>query len=227
MTQATTTRRRTLADAVDDAAFYAYEHQLHLASSLGIGASWRLVPEQGCAHFVGHRELVCPVQIIGVTKGTSWEWGWASPNVTAPRSVAANTVREFGTSHDMPVFTEPRLQLESGDPERLVTGAKIIHRRWTTFAFPVDGMVMHGALHHRDLSLPEPSATTVVQALSQGRDALALSNTRRAVRSYARLRGLARQDRRDRSATRLVLPNGDAVLVTYRPDGSMASAVPA
>lgn len=228
MTQATTTRRRTLADAVDDAAYYSYEHQLHLATTVGIGATWRLVPELGCAHFTGHREIVCPAQIVGVVKGSIWEWGWASGNVSPPRAALANVVREFGQANDMPAFTQPRLEIAGSDAPRLATGSKIIHRRWTAFAFPVDGMIMHAALEHPALTLPAPTVKAICQTLSGGQEELPVTNGRRAVRSYAQLRGLARQDRRDRSATRLVLPSGKAVMVTYRPeDGAIASAVPA
>lgn len=227
MTHATATRRRTLADAVDDAAFYSYEHQLNLATTVGIGATWRLIPELGHAHFAGHREIVCPAQVVGVVKGNMWEWGWASGNVSAPRSLLANVVREFGQANEMPVFTQPRLEIVGSDAPRLVTGSKIIHRRWTTFAFPVGGMIMHATLEHPSLALPAPTVKTICQTLTGGQEELLVTNGRRAVRSYAQLRGLGRQDRRDRSATRLVLPTGKAVLVKYRPeDGTIVSAAP-
>ncbi|MFI8697036.1 DUF6882 domain-containing protein [Dietzia maris] len=228
MAQATPTRRRTLADAVDDAAYYSYEHQLHLATTVGIGATWRLVPELGCAHFTGHREMVCPAQIIGVVKGNIWEWGWASANVSPPRAALASVVREFGRTNDMPALTQPRLEIAGSDATRLVTASKIIHRRWTTFAFPVDGMVMHAVVEHPSLTLPAPTVKTLCQTLTGGQQEVPVTNGRRAVRSYAQLRAVARQDRRDRSATRLVLPTGKAVMVTYSPDdGTITSTEPA
>lgn len=218
----TRTRRRTLASAVDDAALYSCEHQLHMASKLGVGAHWDLLPDIGCAHFIGHRELVCPAQIIGVVKGKTWEWGWASDNVTGPRSELARHVYAFGEVHNMPVFTTPKLTLDGEhDAERILVASKIMHRWWASFAFPIDGMVFYAALSHAALSLPAATPAAIRQTLRYAGNATPLHNGRRAVRSYAKLRGLSRQDRQDRTATRLFTPDGQTVTVTFDAAGAI------
>lgn len=219
-------RRRRLNDAVDDAAIFAHEHQLRMATQIGIGASFELMPELGCAHFIGLRELICPAQVIGVVTGKEWRWGWASKNVTAPRSLMAKQVHQFGVARDMPIFTTDRIGLRTPrDAERLVAASKVIHRWWTSFAFPIDGMIFYAAFAHEAFDLPTPTPAGVAHALRSVEHATPLTNGRRAVRSYAEKRGLGRQERRDRTATRLLLPAGRTVTVQFTEKGKIKNVV--
>lgn len=215
-------RRRTLDDAVDRGVLYAHEHQLHFVSMVGSTAWWRLYPELGTARFSGRRQLDCDAQIIGVDKAGTWEWGWASPNVTAPRRMRSEVVRRFGQARDMPVFTTPRLALAPGDARRLVIGAASVHRVWTSFAFGIDGMVMYAALAHPMLELPAPTPSTVRQTLDPARWAVAPTSVRRAIRDYASLRKLTRQERLDGSAVRLSYRDEWTVTVHLDTEGGLA-----
>lgn len=221
MTTTAAPQRRTLADAVDRGCLYAHEHQLHFVSLIGSTPRWRLHPEMGTSHFEGRRALDCDTQIIGVDKDGTWEWGWASPNVTLPRRIQADLARQFGQARDMPVFTTARLALQPGDARRLVVGAASIHRWWTSFAFGVDGMVMHAALRHPALELPTPTPTTVRQTLDPSTWTVQPTDARRAVRAYAALRHLTRQERRDRTAMRLTWREGWTVTAHFTDDGQL------
>ncbi|AVM66176.1 hypothetical protein M3C36_11390 [Dietzia cinnamea] len=213
--------RRTLDDAVDRGLLFAHEHQLHFVSLVGATPRWRLIPTLGTSQFEGRRSLDCDTQIIGVVKAGTWEWAWASPNVTRGRQIQAEAAYRFGQARNMPVFTTPRLELEAGDARRLVIGASSIHRWWTSFAFGVDGMVMHGALRHPALELPDPTPATVRQTLDPSHWTTAPHNARRAIRSYATLRKLTRQERRDRTAMRLSWANQWQVTAHFTADGAL------
>lgn len=213
--------RRTLDDAVDRGLLYAHEHQLHFVSLLGATPRWGLNPTLGTSHFRGRRSLDCDTQIIGVNKAGTWEWGWASPNVTSRRRVQSEAVYRFGRARDMPVFTTPRLALSDGDARRLTVGASSIHRWWTSFAFGIDGMVLYAAVRNPALELPDPTPVTVRQTLDAGLWTTRPTDTRRAVRSYATLRQLTRQERRDRTAMRLSWKSRWQVTVHFTEDGDL------
>lgn len=213
--------RRTLDDAVDRGLLFAHEHQLHFVSLVGATPRWRLDPTLGTSHFNGRRSLDCDTQIIGVDKAGTWEWAWASPNVTRRRQVQAEGVYQFGQVRDMPVFATPRLALEAGDARRLLIGASSVHRWWTSFAFGIDGMVLYGALRHPALELGTPTPATVRQTLDSSRWPTSPQDARRAVRSYAALRQLTRQERRDRTAMRLSWNNQWQITVHFTPEGTL------
>lgn len=213
--------RRTLDDAVDRGLLFAHEHQLHFVSLVGATPRWRLDPALGTSHFEGRRILDCDTQIIGVDKAGTWEWAWASPNVTRGRQVQSESAYRFGQARNMPVFTTPRLALETGDARRLLIGASSIHRWWTSFAFGIDGMVMYGAVRHPALELPAPTPATVRQTLDPAHWPATPDDTRRAVRSYATLRQLTRQERRDRTAMRLSWGNHWQITAHFTDDGAL------
>lgn len=203
---------RKLSDAGTDALLYGNEHQLALAALLGTTPQWTLDPVTGTATLTGNVILRCDVQIIGVEKQDSWEWGWASGNVTAPRAQLARKVRRFGDKFGMAAATVPRLSLDPNDPHhdalRLVEATKIIHGRWTSFMFPVDGMRLYAAIDAPGLRLPAPTAGGVQQNIRLAAASRPGTPGMRAVRSYGRRRNLLHRARKDGSASLLSTRGG-------------------
>ncbi|MGB3676217.1 MAG: DUF6882 domain-containing protein [Candidatus Nanopelagicales bacterium] len=221
-------RKRTFAGALDDGAFFGIEHQLTLANNLGLAVWWELDLEYGRVVFHTVRgPVTAAVQVIGVSQGGIWTGGWAS-SLDSDATQLSRQILQVGLTNGIRELLEPSWTLPDPGPHSanvLTAGTKILHRNWTSYAFDTAaGEQVHAVLQHPDWSLTSPQAATVTGVLTHGAASLPITNIRRAVTSYADLRGLVRQWRKDRSAVKLLGANW-AVTVTFDPTGRAIEAI--
>lgn len=196
--------------AFDDAVLASVEHQLHLAATVGPRPKWRLHPAEGTAEFItrdGHI-ITAVAHPIGVHQNSTWTWSWADSRISEDRTTAARQVFAYGLEHSIGVFTRPvgDLTLSRGKVSAtdMAIAAKIIHRLWHHYAFPMPGGAqLFTALQLPDIHLPAPSAAAVAQTLRTAESLHTITKHRRSLVSYANIRGLTRQDSRTRPTMRL------------------------
>jgi hypothetical protein len=223
-----TSRKRTFAGALDDGAFFGIEHQLTLASNLGLAVWWELDLEGGRAVFhTVTGPVVAAVQVVGVSHAGVWTWGWAS-SLKPEATQLSRQILQVGLTSGIRELLEPTWMLpdpNSHSANVLTAGTKILHRNWISYAFDTaaDEQV-HAVLQRPDWQLTSPTAAAVTGVLTHGASSLPITNIRRAVTSYADLRGLVRQWRKDRSAVKLLGANW-AVTVTFDPTGTAIEAI--
>ncbi|MEV5825070.1 DUF6882 domain-containing protein [Spirillospora sp. NPDC052242] len=197
----------TLANVLDDAAIFSLEHQVRLEEVVG-EHNWHVDLHEQRFEFTGSRDLVCSrVHLLGsAAPGPgSWLWAWANPSGYAEPLVAHSVrVREFGRQHGIEQLAaaevpfgalpggpaEPRFE-----PARvagaLLDAAKVVSGCWTHYHADVGaGTRAAFLIEHPEFRLPPPEFPRVMRVLQQSIAELGLRDHRRAVHSYARLRGL-------------------------------------
>lgn len=196
--------------AFDDAVLASVEHQLHLASTIGAHPKWRLHPSDGTAEFITRdgRIITAVAHPIGVHQNSTWTWAWADERISEDRTTAARQVFAYGLEHSIGVFTRPvgDLALSRGKIQAtdVAIAAKIIHRLWHHYVFPMPGGArLFTALQFSDARLPDPTAAAVAQTLRTAESLHTITKHRRSLVSYANIRALTRQESRTRPTMRL------------------------
>ena len=197
----------TLANVLDDAAILSLEHQVRLEEVVG-EHDWYVNLQDGRFEFTGTRDLTCSrVHLLGsAAPGPgSWLWAWANPSgYPEPLTAHSARVRDFGQQHGIDHLAaaevpfdalpggpaEPRLE-----PARvagaLLDAAKVVSGCWTSYHAEVgQGTRAAFLLEHPEFELPAPTFPRVMRVLQQSIAEVPLRDHRRAVHSYARLRGL-------------------------------------
>lgn len=210
--------KHTLPDILDDAALLSLEHQLHLEEFLG-EHHWNVDLQEPRFEFTGERPLVCErFHLLGSAAPgpQSWMWGWANPSgFPAELTGLGAAVRDFGRDNDIPALAEAEVPFGTlpGSPEEahlalypLTEAAKLLTGRWFAYNGEAGGGTrVSFIIEHPDLRLPRPTPMRVMRILQEGVAGLRLSDPKRAVYTYARLRGLSPRftdaDRRTLSLT--------------------------
>lgn len=210
--------KHTLPDILDDAALFSLEHQLHLEEFLG-EHHWNVDLQEPRFEFTGERPLVCErFHLLGSAAPgpQSWMWGWANPSgFPAELTGLGAAVRDFGRDNDIPALAEAEVPFGTlpGSPEEahlalypLTEAAKLLTGRWFAYNGEAGGGTrVSFIIEHPDLRLPRPTPMRVMRILQEGVAGLRLSDPKRAVYTYARLRGLSPRftdaDRRTLSLT--------------------------
>lgn len=200
----------TLKRAVDDAAFMATEHQLHLASQLSTRPKWRLHTHDGTAEFITKDGLIVTAEVhpIAIMDGTTWTWAWADDRAASINDAAALQVKRFGEVKENRMLTRHSYPLTSQytrvTPEQLMSLAKNIHRIWRHFIFDLPGGArLYAALHLPQIELPAPTVATISQTVRQTVQLFTITKYRRAFLSYAHLRGITYQENQSHTQIRL------------------------
>lgn len=196
--------------AFDDAVLASVEHQLHLAAIIGAHPKWRLHPNEGTAEFITRdgRIITAVAHPIGVHQNSTWTWAWADSRISEDRTAAVQQVFAYGLEHSIGVFTRPvgDLSLSRGKVHAtdMAIAAKIIHRLWHHYAFPMPGGArLFTALQFPNVQLPAPTAAAVAQTLRTAESLHTITKHRRSLISYANIRGLLRQESRTRPTMRM------------------------
>lgn len=196
--------KHTLPDMLDDAALMSLEHQLHLQEFLG-EHNWNVDLQEGRFEFSGERPLVCDrFHLLGSAAPgpNSWMWGWANPSGFPPDLTSLSAaVRDFGREHDVPELASAEVAFGDlpGAPEevpavvgQLTDAAKLLTGRWFSYNGEVGGGTRVAfIIEHSELRLPDPTPTGVMGLIQQGLTGLRLSDHKRALYTYGRLRGLS------------------------------------
>ncbi|WP_084352284.1 DUF6882 domain-containing protein [Millisia brevis] len=215
----------TLADMVDDAALLSLEHQLRLVEVIG-GRTCDLDLAAPQASFAGNPPLVADrVHVIGVaspeTRTWSWAWSWATrDDLPAPLFGLVVALREFGSKRGIGTLVQPEIgfaDLGAEDPRQvadlLAEAAKVFSGRWTSYQMDAgEGAIMTILIEHPSFLLPAPDPERVLRVLQKGTVDLGLRDHRRAVGSYAWLRGLGITFSPDNSTAELTGPGLHAEL---------------
>lgn len=202
----------SLRKGIDDAAFYATEHQLALANLLKTHPRWRLKHKEGTAEFLTRtgRITTATVHPIGMMDAHTWTWAWADKRLSTFPNDAAHQVHQFGLESSINPFTHASFSLGADytrvTPEQLMVCAKNIHRIWLHFIFKLsDTTQLYAALNLPKLQLPPVTTATIQQTINTAQSILPITRPRRALVSYARLRGITYQENRSRTRIRLLL----------------------
>ncbi|MGW5876247.1 DUF6882 domain-containing protein [Nocardiopsis terrae] len=195
----------TFQDLLNDAAILSLEHQLHLETVVG-GLDWHVDLAAPRFDFSGEPGLVCDrFHLLGTAAPGpgSWMWAWANPSPGFQPEVTelSATVRDLGRRHGIPELAEAEVPFDSlpGSPELphqvltlLTDAAKVLTGRWTAYNGEVGGGTRAAFLiEHPAFQLPEATPLGVIGIVQQAVSGLtSVTDHRRAVYSYARLRGL-------------------------------------
>ena len=216
--------KHTLTEILDDAALMSLEHQLHLQEFLG-EHSWSVDLQEGRFEFSGDRPLVCDrFQLLGSAAPgpNSWMWGWANPSGLRPDLTSLSAaVRDFGREHGVPELAAPEVPFEDlpGTPReahvaaaRLTDAAKLLTGRWFSYTGEAGGGTRVAfIIEHSELRLPPPAPTRIMRTIQQGLMDALLTDHRRVLYTYGRLRGLSpRFTDEERSALLLSAPGLEA-----------------
>ena len=214
---------------LDDAAFLAHEAQLHLADLHGVEARWDVDLAAGTFTFEGTSGRVTyPVQLLGSAAPgpRSWLWGWANPSGYSPQVLrAANAARALGEAYGIPELLAGEVPfdlVEAGEgiapgytlSADLARACSIASGTWFTYGGGIAGgtrvwMLLEG------LTLPASDFPRVLRVLGEVLSSGTISDHRRAIASYATLRGLPWD------GARLRLPDGE-VAITFDDHGRIA-----
>ncbi len=202
----------SLQSLVDDAAVLSAEAQAHLADLHG-DDRWDADLQAGTLTFTSATGVAtaCRAQLIGTAAPGpgSWMWGWNNVNGFPDAVlVAAESVRGVeGVSE----LTTPELPLTDELPYRLALAAKVVNRSWTHYSAPVTGGTRIWFLvEHPSFALPTPSVPRVARSISEAIGTTTVADHRRAVTSYAALRGIPLTD--DGASLALTLSDGSLVV---------------
>lgn len=188
-----------LAALVCDAVFCAHEARLFLADRLG-NAAWSVDVAAGTVDFAGPRPARFGMQVIGSAAPgpRSWLWAWANPSGFGPHVLgAAQAARSTGARYGIPELTAAELSFDPDEPGRepglqpaydLALAVHAVTRSWFGYSGQVPGgtrvwLVLDG------LALPPPSLPRTLRVLSEALTTTTVTDHRRAVTSYAALRG--------------------------------------
>ena len=194
----------TLPDLLNDAAILSLEHQLHLETVVG-NLNWHVDLAEPKFDFHGETELVCErFHLLGsAAPGPgSWLWAWANPSGFNPETIGlAESVRDLGRKYGIPELAEAEVPFAAlpGSPEEphqvlslLTDAAKVLTGRWAAYNGPVGGGTRAAfLLEHRSFLLPRATPMHVISVIQQTVAGVpSVTDHRRAVYSYGRLRGL-------------------------------------
>lgn len=196
----------TFLELQDDAALLSFEHQLHLAETIGEHA-WETDLAEPRFSFTGDHPLTCTrVHLLGSAAPgpKSWLWSWANPfGYRDDLLELATFVREFGERHDIPELSTAEVPFDAlpgapTDPAHvtalMMEAAKAVAQRWTGYQGPVGGGTRAGFLiEHPEFALPAPEGPRITRVLQQSLVDLRLYDHRRAFHAYAKNRGLGVQ----------------------------------
>ena len=181
---------------VDDAAFFSWEHQLHL---LDLGERlgehrFQVDLDTRSLDLVGAFTLHTTANLLGSTAEHpgSWLWAWANPSGFAPEVTAlAEAVADFGRRHGVQELVEAELPLTPEIGARLTEAAKVITGRWTAYSCAVGpGSRAYFLVEAPELLLPAPSTPRFTRVIGEALTNGLVRDHRRALLSYARLRQL-------------------------------------
>lgn len=215
-----------LSALIADAAFLAHEAQTHLLETYGEHEGWNVDLVAGTFTFAGEQPATFGVQLLGSAAPgpQSWLWGWANPTGFSDAVLdSANRTRALGEQYRIPELTSAELPFGDEDYGQgpgmalaydLSLAARVASGRWFAYSGEVGGgtrvwMLLDG------LRLPAPSALRTVRVLSEALTTTSIADQRRAVASYATLRGVAWD------GTTLRMPDGD-IAVTFDDSGRIS-----
>ncbi|MPZ85836.1 MAG: hypothetical protein GEV28_37845 [Actinophytocola sp.] len=216
----------TLTELLDDAALYSFEHQLHLADTLG-EHSWYADFKAQTFEFTGAVNRRCTrFHVLGsAAPGPgSWLWSWANTVADYPAPILglAEFVRDFGRQHGIPELAEPETAFQDfpgapTEPHQVLSviteAAKAVSNVWTSYNGEVGGGTRVAVLiDHPDFRLPPPEPARVQRVLQQSLTDLALTDHRRAFHSYAVRRGLGATFSADGTRLQIVGPGLDVAV---------------
>lgn len=209
----------TLDAVVDDAAFLSYEYQLHLADvgeRLG-DHKWHVDLTTRTFELVGERgTLRTTVHLLGSTAENpgSWLWGWANPSgFSAEVTALGKQTADFGRQHDLPELAGAEHPLTPDIAARLVDAVKVVTGHWTAYSGPIGpGSRAYFLIDAPELALPAATLPRCLRTFGESMGTGMVHDHRRAVASYARLRGLPVATQPDGSQTRLQLSDGDLAI---------------
>jgi hypothetical protein len=212
------TERLVLDAIVDDSAFLSYEHQLHLvdvAEELG-EHEWHVDLNARTLTLSGRYTLEATVHLLGTASegDGSWLWGWANPSGFSPQVTELGArVAEFGRQHGVPELAAHELTLTPDVAARVTDAAKVISGHWTSYSGAVGpGTRAYFLIDAPQLALPPPSTPRWLRVVGESLGTGMVHDHRRAVTSYARLRGLSVATGNDDTALRVRLPDGEVTL---------------
>ena len=149
----------TFIELQDDAALLSFEHQLHLAETVGEHA-WETDLAAPRFSFTGHHPLTCTkVHLLGSAAPgpKSWLWSWANPFGYRQDSLElAEQVRDFGQQHDIPELSTAEVPFDAlpgspTDPAQVASlmmeAAKAVIRPLDRLPGPVGGGTRAGFVH--------------------------------------------------------------------------------
>jgi hypothetical protein len=188
----------TLDGLADDAALLSHEHQLHLidqAERLG-EHTWQADLQAGTLDLVGPGgALRTRAHLIGSTSESagSWLWGWANESGFPPAvTEVAGLAADHGRRHGVAELARPELPLHPELAPRLIDAAKLVTGHWVSYSGQAGpGTRAWFLIDAPELALPAPNVHRCVRLLGEVLSGGLLRDHRRAVFSYARLRGLA------------------------------------
>lgn len=180
----------TLDDVRADAFYHSVEHQFFLEGVLP-DARVSADPARGTATVsTADATLTTSATVLATVTGETWRWAWADRALRGtPGAAGALNLHRFGMDQGIPEFFTAELALAHARELKLHVAAKPVVHRWTHATVQLDEDTWAVLLLDDErLHLPEPSreavAATLARPLPDGVD------VRRAVASYARLRGL-------------------------------------
>lgn len=213
----------TLTDLIDDAALFSLEHQLHLVDVLG-EHDWHADLRAPRLEFIGpEKTLVCErFHLLGTAAPgpRSWLWAWANPSGFPEELTRLSAeLRAHGERLGIPELTRTEIPFAElpKNPEHPVQvaflfaeAAKALSGCWTFYTGEVSGGTRVAFLmEHPDFMLPAPEPARTMRVIQQALADLPLSNHRRALSSYAALRGFQQQTTPDGNGLILTGPGFD------------------
>lgn len=193
----------TLANLLDDAALFSFEHQLHLADLVG-DRPWSVDLRAGRFTFTGDQPIECTaVHLLGSAAPgpQSWLWSWGNP-AGYPGTVTglASSARDFGIRYHISELADVEVPFAAlpgtptvaeGAVNTFMDACKAVSERWTAYNGPVGGGTRAAFLiEHPSFQLPAPAAPRLARVLQQGLTQFPLTDHRRALHAYANHRGL-------------------------------------
>ncbi|WP_144761845.1 DUF6882 domain-containing protein [Curtobacterium sp. 9128] len=188
---------------IDDGVFLAHEAQLALVDRFGDHDHWDVDLAAGVFHFSGANPATFPVQFVGTAAPgpRSWLWAWANPGEQAEQvRSAAMATRAMGERMGVPelVQAEVPFDIEPADDEpragyelgwSMSIAARLASGTWFGYSADVGGgtriwLLLEGLL------FDAPSVPRMMRVFSEGIDTIEVRDHRRAVASWASLRGV-------------------------------------
>ncbi|WP_204985582.1 DUF6882 domain-containing protein [Mycobacteroides franklinii] len=207
-----------LQDLIDRAAFLSTEHQQELLDGPG-QAAWDVdLPSQS---FVFHSDppttLSCDFLGSASPEAGSWLWGWENVNGFPDGVIAlAGTIRDYGEANGIPELTSAQIPLDDDTAidiaHRLTLAAKSVSGKYAHYSGPTGGRTrVWLLLEGPAVALADPSVIRIPRVITETLDQGVLFDSRKALQSYALLRGLDTRWETDNLA-HLVAPDGEIAI---------------
>ncbi|MEV4153395.1 DUF6882 domain-containing protein [Nocardia salmonicida] len=209
----------TLANLLDDAALYSFEHQLQLADIAG-DRGWSVDLAAGRFTLTGDQPIECErMHLLGSAAPgpRSWLWAWSNPAGYSDLVTGlAQSVRDLGIRYGISELADADVPFTAlpGSPDRpegvvnvFMDAAKAISGVWTAYNGPVGGGTRAAFLiEHPSFALPAPFAPRIARVIQEGLTEFPLTDRRRALHAYAHHRGLGIQWSGDHSRATVTGP---------------------